>query len=1120
MLKGRIHNILNFTVRSLAFAGLMQLAIACSGAKVPDSIVIPTNTVTTGVISSGSSGATVPSGPLEYSVSAPTTVIAGATAEIVLLVTDSKGNPGRISSMSAGASGGTSLGTFGAIYSPTVGKYILPYTGKRAGTANNIQLIINTKALDTSNPVTVVPGTPALIGVTSGDAQAAQVSTNLATNPVLQVTDTQGNPVPNAPIHYVVSAGGGSFNGSSTDAVLNTDANGQIAVPWTMGAAFGTNTITVSANSGAVTGTMSAYGYDKPSTLVVVPSPTPNQVKVSWAAPTYTGGGTMTYTVQRALYPAGPYTVLATGLPTLSFFDTTPLQATTYYYQVIANNTYLDSTPSTPVAANALFNQIWALKAGTSGQYSVSDTTRIDFTATTCELTASGQVDIASTDFSGAATGIVYNTLSDLIQTGMKLGNAGSCNGTTTNCVIAALPQSYEMNANWAPKWSNLIGYWKLNDAAGSTTAVDSSPVGTNTGTVSTGVTLGTAGKLLGSAAFAGGKISINTITSVPTDAMTISAWVKMNSTAGYSAVLVGTSFRFEIAGAGLNFSTTGGGGTTGNYISAGTWTHVAISRAAGGNPTTYYINGIGVATAATGTLAAITGLTIGTNDRNALGGGDNMNGTADEVALWNTALTTADISTIYATQAVKYAGMYTSRVFDGLSAGQSWTSLNWGTTLPFGKPLPDQAASESAGAYTSLTNSSLMTGIVSLWHLDEPAGTTGANSIKDSSGQNHHLTPNNVTMGVNGKFNKGVLASAGYLSTTFPQTNTMSISVWASGDPNNHMLWSTSASTTGPDLFTSGNRISLNYNGDGTSNVYAGGCTYPTNLADGQLHHYVTIFDKVANNSTLYIDGIFCGTAAYRTPTGTFLLSVNSSYFWAGYIDEAAIWSRVLSATEIQQLYQRGVSRAKFQIRSCTLANCSDGSWKGPDGTAYTFFSELNNTATQSVTPSGNLLATAPNIVFPSAYTSPIAAGRYVQYRMVLESDTATTTFMPEVRSVSIGPTHYDSTSPYLTTITSVPFANLMNMLDTATITCPGGVTYNISPDNTTWYWWNGSAWVATVNGKDPTTSNSATVLNTGAPNPISLYQKAPKFMYVRAFLKSNGSTACSLTNFQINGN
>ncbi len=1117
MLKGRIHNILNFTVRSLAFAGLMQLAIACSGAKVPDSIVIPTNTVTTGVISSGSSGSPAPSGPLEYSVSAPTTVIAGATAEIVLLVTDSKGNPGRISSMSAGASGGTSLGTFGAIYSPTVGKYILPYTGKRAGTPNNIQLIINTKSLDTSNPVAVVPGTPALIGVISGDAQAAQVSTNLATNPVLQVTDTQGNPVPSAPIHYVVSAGGGSFNGSSTDAVLNTDANGQIAVPWTMGAAFGTNTITVSANSGAVTGTMSAYGYDKPSTLVVVPSPTPNQVKVSWAAPTYTGGGTMTYTVQRALYPAGPYTVLATGLPTLSFFDTTPLQATTYYYQVIANNTYLDSTPSTPVAANSLFNQIWALKAGTSGQYSVSDTTRIDFTATTCELTSSGQVDIASTDFSGAATGIVYNTLSDLIQTGMKLGNAGACNGSTTNCAVVAAPQLYELNANWAPRWSSLAGYWKLNEAAGASNVLNSL-TGATEGTP-TAVTFGVAGKLNSSASFpSAGKITLTT-TFTPAK-YTKSAWIYPTGT-GASNFLSSINGGHAFYAPGLKLTGFHNGAnfaTDPTALPLNTWTHAAItydSSVASGTMIIYK-NGLAVATA-TGVAAP----GDGTLEIGAYQAGNYWIGSIDEVAVWNTALSAADINSIYSTQTLKYTGMYTSRVFDGLAPGQAWTSLNWSTTLPFGKPLPDAAASEAALNYTSLTNSTLMTGIVGLWHLDEPNGTTGAGSVKDSSGQGHHMTPNNVNLGANGKFNKAAVTSAGYLVTTFPQTNTMTISVWATGNPNGHMLWSTTSSTTGPDLYTSGNKVSLNYAGDGASNAYAG-CTLPTTITtpDGQFHHYVTVFDKTANNSALYIDGVFCGTAAYRTPTGTFMLSVNAAYFWDGAIDEAAIWSRVLSATEIQQLYQRGAGRTKFQIRSCTLANCSDGTWKGPDGTANTTFSELNNTATQGVTPSGNVLSTPVSIAFPSAYTNPIAAGRYVQYRMVLESDTASTTFMPEIRNVSIGPTHYDSTSPYLTTITSVPFANLMNMLDTATITCPGGVTYNLSPDNTTWYWWNGSAWVATVNGKDPTTSNSATVLNTGAPNPISLYQKAPKFMYVRAFLKSNGSTACSLTNFQINGN
>jgi hypothetical protein len=74
---------------------------------------------------------------------------------------------------------------------------------------------------------------------------------------------------------------------------------------------------------------------------------------------------------------------------------------------------------------------------------------------------------------------------------------------------------------------------------------------------------------------------------------------------------------------------------------------------------------------------------------------------------------------------------------------------------------------------------------------------------------------------------------------------------------------------------------------------------------------------------------------------------------FFSGNIDEVAIWNRTLHLEEILQLYLRGANQIKYQVRTCTNADCSDqdafigDGWKGPGGNYLTYFSELYNNST-----------------------------------------------------------------------------------------------------------------------------------------------------------------------------
>ncbi|MDH4044993.1 MAG: Ig-like domain-containing protein, partial [Gemmatimonadota bacterium] len=82
---------------------------------------------------------------------------------------------------------------------------------------------------------------PGGVAIEAGDGQTAVVATAVAIAPSVKVTDAQGNAVPNAPVNFAVTQGGGSV----TPATRLTDSAGVVRVDsWTLGPAVGINTLT------------------------------------------------------------------------------------------------------------------------------------------------------------------------------------------------------------------------------------------------------------------------------------------------------------------------------------------------------------------------------------------------------------------------------------------------------------------------------------------------------------------------------------------------------------------------------------------------------------------------------------------------------------------------------------------------------------------------------------------------------------------------------------------------------------------------------------------------------------------------------------------------------------
>jgi hypothetical protein len=338
---------------------------------------------------------------------------------------------------------------------------------------------------------------------------------------------------------------------------------------------------------------------------------------------------------------------------------------------------------------------------------------------------------------------------------------------------------------------------------------------------------------------------------------------------------------------------------------------------------------------------------------------------------------------------------------------------LAWTSILPFGKEVP--STSETSFYYSGIT-AGLTTNLVGLWHLNETAGTTFVDSAGTGNTGNKQ---GNVTLGVTGKLLNAATfdGATAYISTTKTFNNPTLFTV---------AIWFKTVTAAGGHLIGMGNAItgsSGNYDRHlymtNAGKIYFGVypnavrvVTTPLSYNDGVWHQAVGTLS--AAGLQLYMDGVLISTDAATTTaqsyTGYIRIGYDSvggwtnqpsSYFFNGTLDEAAFWTRALSGTEVQQLYQRGGNRLKFQIRQCTQVTCSDNpSWQGPDGTASTFFTEINNNSNQNLS-TGTVQTVSPNLIFSNFPSFPLANTNAFQYQIIFETDN--TTYLPSVGTVIV---------------------------------------------------------------------------------------------------------------------
>jgi hypothetical protein len=652
--------------------------------------------------------------------------------------------------------------------------------------------------------------------------------------------------------------------------------------------------------------------------------------------------------------------------------------------------------------------------------------------------------------------------LSGLFSQGTNTGTTWDSTNNYLRLSQTGTATDLELDSSWTPAWSNLIAYWKLDETSGSATIADSSSSGTNTGNSNGTVNLGSAGQLKTAAAldgssgyFTAGNFNLST-------AWTISAWIKSSAaiTAGnciVASAFGGSNVQFNLgttSGTALLYASYFQGSrvtTTGFNPTIGQWYHLVATYQGGSSPSlSLYVNGTLFSTVTAGVASSLNSDGGGTYIGHRWDGSGNnyFPGTVDDVAIWNTALSASAIATIYQHEFAKYAGTFQSRVMDGLSTKQSWASLQWMSTLPFGKELPDYASgsvqNETAANYSSLQgdtpavgDNNLMTGITGLWHLDEANGTTGSGSLQDRSGSTNNGTPNGgVTLGTVGKLGSGATfdGSSGFISTStgYGSPTVFTISVWfkTTTTAGGKLIGLGSSQSGGSGSYD--RHIYMQNSGLLTFGIWNGSAQVVSTTSsynDGNWHHAVGTLQP--SGLAFYVDGKLIGTNPNGNPNGYYgwwLIGYDSlggwpngpsSNYFAGQIDEVAIWSKVLNATEVLELYRRGANRVRYQVRSCPDSTCSTSpTWLGPDGTNQTYFSELNNNSVPNdgadLTASDSVLATLPFLNFSKFSSFSMPTNRYFQYRAIMESDDpgtscnysgSSTWCSPEVKLIRAGP-------------------------------------------------------------------------------------------------------------------
>jgi plastocyanin len=205
-------------------------------------------------------------------------------------------------------------------------------------------------------------GAAAMIAKNAGDNQTAEVGTAVPIDPQVLVTDANGVPVPQVPVTFQVTAGGGSVIPATP---VNTSAVGLASVHWTLGSQAGTNNNTLQASAAGVgaSATFTASATAAPSGVTVQVGNGAGQLVFVPQSVTIPVGGTVTWVWNSG---STPHTVTTSqGSPTIpgtpSGSHSTPFTFGPVQFNAAGTYTFycaIHATATDPVSPGFMTGQI------------------------------------------------------------------------------------------------------------------------------------------------------------------------------------------------------------------------------------------------------------------------------------------------------------------------------------------------------------------------------------------------------------------------------------------------------------------------------------------------------------------------------------------------------------------------------------------------------------------------------------------------------------------------------------------------------------------------------------------------------------------------------------------
>jgi uncharacterized repeat protein (TIGR01451 family) len=433
--------------------------------------------------------------------------------------------------------------------------------------------------------------------------------------------------------------------------------------------------------------------------------------------------------------------------------------------------------------------------------------------------------------------------------------------------------------------------------------------------------------------------------------------------------------------------------------ITGGEWHHVAVTWRSSDGAIRFYIDGELKASGVLrrGYKIQGGGTLVLAQDQDCVGGcfsnSQSFWGDLDEVAVYRRALTDWEIYNIYVGQGGEpNPDSYKSPPMAQPAGASGWSAISWMPSRPVGVDLPDYGRADPVGY---LTGTVAMTGNVLLMHFNEPSGYKGFLDTSGAGNDGKCTGDACPTAGVPGKVGNALAfdgaddhVNAGS-DENLEMDDRVSIEAWVyPTDPSGGIIVNKEG-----EYEVAVREGTVQWAFANTGSYWDWVDTGEAVLLDDWAHVAVIYDVGIAGTGvvTTYVNGAPVHTATVTGTIGDVHTNYNElwiggrqggSQFFAGSIDEVAIFDRALTEEEVLNHYLRGALKVEFEVKSCDDPGCDVETFGGsyPDHTN-------------------------PE-VFPPAFAIDVPDNPYFQYKVAsFNASVSSTEYKPGLQWVEVHP-------------------------------------------------------------------------------------------------------------------